>query len=130
MQELTFELISDHNPIQDPDVIREYLNRLTYLRASVILKHDNSVAITANKNIYTLKSNLTLVMELNLVDSYGRINLDKENYGVQEVLVNMEEESEPGFGEIINFTVYGQIIQIDSNEYNNKSAYVRYLTTK
>lgn len=132
MQRLTFNMIGSRQPVSvlNPEDVRERMSRLGYLDPSMILKTDNSVVISIDKNIYTISSNLTFTNEENIVTTSGTIVLTKDNFGVQEVLVNMElTNDEPAYGELTNYNVVGNTITLNTQEFNNKLAHIKYLTT-
>lgn len=132
MQRLTFNMIGSRPPVSvlNPEDVRERMSRLGYLDPSMILKTDNTVAVSVDKNVYNISTNL----ELKFIKTYvsdTSIELPSENYGIQEVLVNMETSNDsPAFGEVDDYTVSGQTIDIGTNLYNGKLAYVKYLTVK
>ena len=130
MQRLTFNMIGSRPPVGelDPIVIRERLGILGFLEPAFILKTDETVNVTVNKNIYSISSNL----EIKTVKTYVSdtfINLPTSNFGIQEILLNMEKSNDsPAFGEFIDYSVNNQIIDLRTNLYNGKMAYVKYLT--
>jgi len=131
MQSTTFELIGVKAPLTEinSEDIRLRTSRLGFIDPSIILKTDNSVLVTRNKNIYTISSNLSIDVESTFVSSTGTITLSKINYGIQELLVNAEEVGDPAYVEIIDYVVDGNTITLDSDEYNDKETLIKYLTT-
>ena len=132
MQRLTFNMIGTRPPVNflNPEEVRERMNTLGYLDPSFILKTDETVSVSVDKNIYSISTNLELkFIKTIVVDTV--ITLPSENHGIQEILVNMEFSNDsPAFGEIDDYTVDGQTIDIGTNLYDGKLVYVKYLTVK
>jgi len=132
MQRLTFNLIGSRAPALDldPEDIRERMGILGFLDPSFILKTDESVTISVDKNIYNIRSNL----ELKLIKTYVTdtiITLPSSNYGIQEIIVNMEVSNDsPAFGEFDEYTVNDTIINLGTNLYDGKLTYIKYLTNR
>ena len=132
MQRLTFNMIGTRPPVNflNPEEVRERMNTLGYLDPSFILKTDETVSVSVDKNIYSISTNLELKFIKTIV-SGTIITLPSENHGIQEILVNMEFSNDsPAFGEIDDYTVDGQTIDIGTNLYDGKLVYVKYLTVK
>lgn len=132
MQRLTFNMIGPRPPVNDldPQVVRERIGIVGYLDPSFILKTDDTVSVSVDKNIYSISSNL----ELKLVKTYvtnTTVELPSENHGIQEILVNMEVSNDsPAFGEFDEYTVNGTTIDLGTNLYDGKLIYVKFLTVK
>ena len=131
MQQLTFELIGVKSPLTESNSedIRLRTSELGFIDPSIILKTNNTVSITRDNNIYTISTNLIIDNESALVSSTNTITLSKDNYGIQELLVNADTADDPGYVEIVDYTVSGNIVTLDTTEYNGKEAIVKYLTT-
>jgi len=133
MQRLTNQLIGPRVPLTstDSENVRLRLSDIGYLDTSLILKTDDTVKVSIDRNIYTISTNLQIISEESTVSSSSTITLSKENFGIQEVLVNMEESNDdPAYGEIKNYTVTDNIITLNTADYNNKLTYIKYLSTK
>lgn len=132
MQRLTFNMIGPRPPVSelDPQDVRERMGIIGYLDPSFILKTDDTVSVEVNKNIYSISSNI----ELKLIKTYVSdtiITLPSANYGIQEILVNMEVSNDsPAFGEFDEYTVNDTIIDLGTNLYDGKLTYVKFLTVK
>lgn len=132
MQRLTFNMIGPRPPVNELDQqdVRERMGALGFLDPSFILKTDDTVSIGVDKNIYSISSNLQLKTITTFV-SGTEITLPSANHGVQEILVNMEVSNDsPAFGEFMDYTVSGEIIDLGTNLYDGKIAYVKFLTIK
>lgn len=133
MQKLTRELIGTKTPLTqtDSESIRLRMSELGYLDPSIILKTDDTVNVDIDKNIYTISTNLQILNESTTVDGSSTITLNKVNLGIQEVLVNMElTNDDPAYGEITDYAVTNNVITLNTSDYNNKLAVVKYLTSK
>jgi len=132
MQRLTFELIGVRTPTTEADseTVRTRMSDIGFIDPSIILKTDNTVNVLRDKNIYTISSNLTIESEFNTVSSSSTITLKKDNYGTQEVLINVETSDAPGYAEIIDYTTTGNVITLNTHDYDNKDAFIKYLTSK
>lgn len=133
MQRLTNQIIGTRAPlsINDSENIRLRMSSLGYLDASIIIQTDNTVNVTIDKNIYNISTNLQIISENTIVSNEQTIMLNKSNFGIQEILVNMElTNDDPAYGEITEYTVLDNIITLNTTEFNNKVAIVKYLTTK
>lgn len=132
MQRLTFNMIGTREPVSalDPEDVRERMSNVGYLDPSFILRTDNTVVVSVDKNVYNISTNLEFkFLKTYVVDN--NIELPSKNYGIQEILVNMETSNDsPAFGEIDEYNVSGQTIDIGTNIYDTKIAYVKYLTEK
>lgn len=132
MQRLTFNMIGPRAPVSDldPQVVRERMGVVGYLDPSFILKTDDTVSISVDKNIYSISSNL----EMKLFKTYvtdTTVELPSENHGIQEILVNMEVSNDsPAFGEFDEYSVNGTTIDLGTNLYDGKLIYVKFLTVK
>jgi len=132
MQRLTFNLIGPRPPVNELDAqnVRERMGLVGFLDPSFILKTDNTVNVTVEKNIYNISSNL----QLRLVKTYvsdTTITLPSSNFGIQEIIVNMEISNDsPAFGELDEYIVNDRVITLGTNLYNGKLTYIKYLTTK
>lgn len=131
MQQLTFDIIGIKPPLTEynSEDIRLRTSELGFIDPSIILKTDNTVSITRNNNIYTISTNLIIDVETSAVSTSSTITLSRDNYGIQELLVNADSIGTPGYVEIINYTVSGRIITLDTTEYNEKEVIIKYLTT-
>jgi len=131
MQRLTFELIGNKTPLTEnnSEDIRLRTSSLGFIDPSIILKTDNTVSITRNNNIYTISSNLIIGSETTIVSDTSSITLLKDNYGIQELLVNADDFGEPGYVELTDYSVDANVITLDTDEYNGKEAVIKYLTT-
>lgn len=131
MQRLTFDMIGTRSPltVNDSEIVRLRMNSIGYLDPSIILRTDSSVKVSIDKNVYTISTNVTLITESHIVSSSGTIILNKLNLGIQEVLVNMDTELDPAFGELMTYSTNNNIISLNTNDYNGKTAYIKYLTT-
>ena len=130
MQRLTFNMIGPRPPfgLLDENLVRERLGKLGFLDPSFILKADNTVNVTVDKNIYNISSNLTIKMIKTYVAN-TTITLPTVNHGVQEILINLEFSNDsPAFGEFDEYTVNGNVIDLGTNLYDGKLAYVKFLT--
>jgi len=132
MQRLTFELIGVRTPTAqaDSETVRIRMSDIGFIDPSIILKTDNTVNVSRDKNIYTISSNLTIENEINAVSSTSTITLNKDNHGIQELLVNADTIGNPGYVEITDYTTTGNVITLDSQDYDNKEAFIKYLTSK
>ncbi len=130
-QSLTFELMATRTPlpIKDDD-IRLRMSTLNIIDPSIILKTDDTVLVSVDKNIYTIQSNLSIVTVELTVSETSTITLPTINLGIQEVLVNMDTEEDPAFGEIDDYAINEQILTLATNEYDNKTTIVKFLSTK
>lgn len=132
MQRTTFNIIGPRPSIDfmNKQAVRERLGKLGFLDPSVIIKSDNSVSISTNKNTYYISSNLELKIHKTTV-SVNNITLPSENYGIQQILVNLEDSNDlPAFGEIDTYIVDGLNVIFENEQYDGKLTYVKYLTTK
>ncbi len=132
MQRLTFELIGVKTPLiqGNSEEIRIRTSELGFIDPSIILKTDDTVNVIRDKNIYTIQTNLHIDNEPNVVSDTSTITLTKSNHGIQELLVNADTYGDPGYVEVTDYTVVGSVITLDSDEYNGKEAFIKYLTTK
>jgi len=133
MQNTTFNMIGVKVPltISDSENIRLRMSDLGYLDPSLILQTDNSVNVTINKNVYTISSNLHIIQETPIISNDSTITLSKPNFGILEVLVNMEATNvTPAYGELMDYTVSTNVITLNSIEYKNKLSSIKYLSTK
>jgi hypothetical protein len=132
MQSKTFELIGVKAPLtqSNSEEIRIRTSELGFIDPSIILKTDETVSISIDKHIYTISTNIKIDTETNIVSSTQTITLLKENLGIQELLVNADSDDDPGYVEIVDYTVQDNVITLDSDEYNGKEAVIKYLTTK
>jgi hypothetical protein len=125
-------MIGSRPPVSflEAEDVRERMSGVGYLDPSFILKTDDTVAVSVDKNIYNISTNL----EMKFIKTYvtdTTITLPSENHGIQEVLVNLEVSNDsPAFGEIDDYTVDGQTIDVGTNFYDGKLAYVKFLTVK
>jgi len=131
MQSLTFEMIGARPPVEllDSEEVRVRLNNIGYLDPSIIIRTDNTVALNIDKNVYTITSNLILDSEQLLVDG-STILLSKDNFGIQELLVNVETSTDPGYVEVINYIYDNRNITLDTDEYDGKEVFIKYLTIR
>ena len=131
MQSLTFEMMGARPPIDllDAEDIRLRLNNIGYLDPSIIIRTDNTVALNIDKNIYTITSNLIIDSEQLIIDG-STIVLSKDNFGIQELLVNVETSDDPGYIELINYTFDNRNITLDTDEYDSKEVFIKYLTIR
>jgi len=131
MQSLTFEMIGARPPVEllDSEEVRVRLNNIGYLDPSIIIRTDNTVALNIDKNVYTITSNLILDSEQLLVNG-STILLSKDNFGIQELLVNVETSADPGYIEVINYVSDNKIITLDTDEYDGKEVFIKYLTIR
>ncbi len=132
MQRLTFEMIGVRTPTTqtDSESVRIRMSDVGYIDPSIILKTDNTVNVIRDKNIYTISTNLSIDNEINSVSETSTITLLKDNHGIQELLVNADTIGNPGYVEVTDYTVVGNVITLDSTDYNGKEAFIKYLTTK
>lgn len=131
MQRLTFELIGNKPPLTEnnSEDIRLRTSSLGFIDPSIILKTDNTVSITRDNNIYTISSNLIIGSETTIVSDTNTITLLKDNYGIQELLVNADDFGEPGYVELSEYSINNNVITLDTDEYNGKESVIKYLTT-
>jgi hypothetical protein len=109
--------------------IRIRLNETGYLYIStIVIPEDKTIVIEKDKNVFKVKSNLRIQTEKTQVNDNSQIILNKESYGVQEVLVETNDASSPGYVELIDYSVDGKVITLDTDEYNGNSAIVKYLS--
>ena len=132
MQRLTNEMIGVKIPLSklDSEDYRIRLSALGFIDPSIILKTDNTVMVSRKKNIYTISTNLSIDNEKNIVTDDSTIILHKDNHGIQEILVNVDTVDDPGYAEITDYTVVERVITLDTDEYNGKDTFVKYLTHK
>ncbi len=132
MQRLTFNMIGSRPPVSalNPQIVRERMGVLGFLDPSFILKADDTVVINVDKNVYSISANLEIKTFKTYVSNTS-ITLPSLNFGIQEVLVNMEvSNNSPAFGEFDEYTAIDQTIELGTNLYNGKLAYIKYLTVK
>jgi len=134
MQETYFEMIGIKDDLfdQTESDIRKRLNKTGFLDPSIIIETDNTVSVERTSNTYTIKSNLVLEFYEGEVELDNTIILPKTIYGVQEILVDVEDEDEPAYAEIYGFTYSDKTIYFsdDEDDHALKKCIVKYLTTK
>ena len=132
MQQLTNELIGVKAPLTsiNSEEIRIRTSELGFIDPSIILKTDDTVSVTRNNHIYTISTNLSIDNEENVVSDSSTITLNKDNFGIQELLVNADDAGDPGYVELIDYTVSDRIITLSTSDYDGKEAVIKYLTTK
>lgn len=132
MQRLTFELIGAKAPLTqlNSEDIRTRTSELGFIDPSIILKTDNTVSVSINKNIYTISTALSADVETGLVSTSSTITLLKDNHGIQDVLVNIEKKGEPAYVEYFNYTIVNGVITLNTADYDDKEYIIKYLTTK
>lgn len=135
MQRLTFNMIGSRPPVSvlNPELVRERMSMIGLIDPSIIIKTDDTVAVSIDRNIYNISTNLELKTVKLLVSAESTITLPSENHGIQELLVNMETMNEsPAFGELDTdeYSISGNMITLNTNLYANKLTYVKYLTVK
>ena len=131
-QRTTFNIIGPRPSVDmlDPQLVRARLSVLGFLDPSFILKSDETVVVSVDKNIYNVSSNLEFKVVKTVVNNQTII-LPTDNFGIQQILVNIETDNEfPAFGEIEDYTVVNRMIDLGTLEYTNRSAYIKYLTVK
>lgn len=132
MQRTTFNMLGPRPPVNtiDSQIVRERLGKLSYLDPSVIIKTDSSVAISVDKNVYTISSNLEFKTIKDLIVG-NTIPLPTDNFGIQEILVNLDDDnSSPAFAPIDGFDVNNKTVIFDTLDYHGKLCIIRYLTIK
>lgn len=132
MQRLTYEMIGTRipfDPVTSSEDARLRLNTIGYLDPSIILKTDNTVLVQRDRNVYTIKSNLIMTSESSTVSDSATITLSKPNFGIQELLVDTGDIGNPGYVEVIDFSTTGNIITLDSQDFNGNAAFIKYLST-
>jgi len=132
MQRKTFNTIGNRPPIHklEKNIVRERLGTLGFLDPAAIFKADKTVKIYVEKNIYNISSNLEFKTIKTFVDN-DKVVIPSENYGIQEIMVNLEEDNlNPAFGQIDDFVVDGQVVSLGTDSYGGRLAYVKYLTIK
>jgi hypothetical protein len=131
-QRTTFNMIGPRPPVNmiNQQLVRERLGILGFLDPAFILKSDETVTVTVDSNVYSVSSNLEFKSFKTSVDN-KTITLPTENYGIQQILINMELSNDlPAFGEIDEYTVNQRVIDLGTNSYDGRTSYIKYLTIK
>jgi len=128
MQNTTFEMQPTRKPQSfNIEHIRKLMNNAGFLNPSIILETDLGISISRNKNIYSIKNTMELKTISTVVEG-DIINLSTPNKGVQELLIDIENNDEPAYAEEMDYESFITHLKLSNTDYDSKKCIVKYLT--